>query len=227
MLDLTAKRPGDEIWPDDLAAALERIEYTLKPLDIVLLRTDAANFREEKRYLTDHPGMTREATIWLLDRGVMTMGIDAPGFDLPVPFMFEKKKFWEVAHGDARARVLSPREHVQPGSDPAPLPQLHRQRPAGEVARRLAPRTCGRWRSSSRSSRRPGRRPDGRPGGPPPGRGSKTVLDAKKIGHTGITWPKEPVEEKVADVAAAASPHSRRSGTSSRATPAARRPSAT
>jgi inosose dehydratase len=29
------------------------------------------------------------------------------------------------------------------------------------------------------------------------------VLDAKKIGHTGITWPKEPVEEKVADVAAA------------------------
>jgi kynurenine formamidase len=95
VLDLTAKRPGDEIWPDDLAAALERIEYTLKPLDIVLLRTDAANFREEKRYLTDHPGMTREATTWLLDRGVMTMGIDAPGFDLPVPFMFEKKKFWE------------------------------------------------------------------------------------------------------------------------------------
>jgi kynurenine formamidase len=95
VLDLSAKRPGEEIWPDDLAAALERIEYELKPLDIVLLRTDAANFRDEKRYLTDHPGMTKEATNWLLDRGVKTMGIDAPGFDLPVPFMFEKKKYWE------------------------------------------------------------------------------------------------------------------------------------
>ena len=95
VLDLTAKAPGDEIWPQDLVAALDRIEYALKPLDIVLLRTDAANFREERRYLTDHPGMTKEATSWLLDRGVMTMGIDAPGFDLPVPFMFEKQKFWE------------------------------------------------------------------------------------------------------------------------------------
>jgi kynurenine formamidase len=95
VLDLSAKGPGDEIWPDDLAAALARIEYQLKPLDIVLLRTDAATYREEKRYLTDHPGMTKEATSWLLDRGIKTMGIDAPGFDLPVPYMFERRKFWE------------------------------------------------------------------------------------------------------------------------------------
>lgn len=29
------------------------------------------------------------------------------------------------------------------------------------------------------------------------------MLDAKKIGHTGITWPIQPIEEKVADTAAA------------------------
>ena len=96
VLDLTAKGAGDEIWPDDLAAALAKIEYDLKPLDIVLLRTDAAKYREEKRYLTDHPGMTKEAVHWLLDRGVKMMGIDAPGFDPPVPNMFERKKFWEA-----------------------------------------------------------------------------------------------------------------------------------
>jgi kynurenine formamidase len=95
VLDLTAKGPGEEIWPDDLQRALRSIDYTLKPLDIVLLRTDAAKFRDERRYLTDHPGMTREATIWLLDQGIKMMGIDAPGFDLPVPNMFERKKFWE------------------------------------------------------------------------------------------------------------------------------------
>src|SRR3989442_1269773 len=72
------------------------IDYQLKPLDIVLLRTDAANYRHEKRYLTDHPGMTKEAVHWLLDRGVKMMGIDAPGFDPPVPNMFERKKFWEA-----------------------------------------------------------------------------------------------------------------------------------
>src|SRR5919199_6120515 len=96
VLDLTAKGAGDEIWPDDLAVALDKLDYQLKPLDIVLLRTDAAKYRDEGRYLTDHPGMTKEAVHWLLDRGIKMMGIDAPGFDPPVPNMFERKKFWEA-----------------------------------------------------------------------------------------------------------------------------------
>jgi kynurenine formamidase len=92
----TPKGPGDEIWPEDVERALAKIEYELKPLDIVLLRTDAAKYRDERRYLTDHPGMTKEAVHWLLDRGVKMMGIDAPGFDPPVPNMFERNKFWEA-----------------------------------------------------------------------------------------------------------------------------------
>ena len=96
VLDLTTKGAGEEIWPTDLEAALGRIEYSLKPLDVVFLRTDAAKYREEKRYLADHPGMTKEAVHWLLDRGIKMMGIDAPGFDPPVPNMFERQKFWEA-----------------------------------------------------------------------------------------------------------------------------------
>jgi kynurenine formamidase len=96
VLDLTHKRAGDEITVPDIQAALARISYDVKPLDIVLLRTDAAKRRFDRVYLTDHPGMTKEAVHWLLDRGVKVMGIDAIGFDPPVPFMFERRKFWEA-----------------------------------------------------------------------------------------------------------------------------------
>ena len=59
--------------------------------------------REE--YLTDHVGMTGEATHWLLDQGIKMMGTDAVTFDPPVWAMFERKQFWE-AH-----RVMLEREY--------------------------------------------------------------------------------------------------------------------
>ena len=106
VLDLTHKGLGEEITPADIEEAEGKLGgYRIKPLDIVLLRTDAAKFRTEKRYLTDHPGMTKEAVHLLLDRGVMVMGIDAIGFDPPVAKMFERRKFWE-AH-----RVMREREY--------------------------------------------------------------------------------------------------------------------
>jgi kynurenine formamidase len=106
VLDLTHKGPGDEITVSDLEEAEHKLGgYRIKPYDIVLLRTDAAKRRFEKSYLTDHPGMTKEGVHFLLDRGVMVMGIDAIGFDPPVPKMFERQKFWE-AH-----RVMLEREY--------------------------------------------------------------------------------------------------------------------
>jgi len=105
VLDLTHKGPGDEITVDDLAEAVAKIGYAIKPLDIVLIRTDASQFRDEKRYLTDHPGMTREGTLWLLDQGVKLIGIDAIGFDPPVEYMWKRNKLWE-AH-----RVMREREY--------------------------------------------------------------------------------------------------------------------
>ena len=106
VLDLSHKLPGEEIVPDDLKLAEEKLGgYKIKARDIVLLRTDAAKRNQEKSYLTDHPGMTKESVHMLLDRGVMVMGIDAIGFDPPVASMFERKKFWE-AH-----RVMREREY--------------------------------------------------------------------------------------------------------------------
>ena len=105
VLDLTHKGPGDEITVADLSEAVAKIGYTIKPLDIVLIRTDASKYRDEQRYLTDHPGMTREGTLWLLDQGVKLIGIDAIGFDPPVAYMWKREKLWE-AH-----RVMREREY--------------------------------------------------------------------------------------------------------------------
>lgn len=106
VLDLTQKGPGDEISVGDIQAAEAALGgYRIKARDIVLLRTDAAKRRFEKSYLTDHPGMTKESVHYLLDKGVMVMGIDAIGFDPPVAQMFARKKFWE-AH-----RVMREREY--------------------------------------------------------------------------------------------------------------------
>ena len=105
VLDFRHKKPGDGIGAAEVQEALQRIEYTLKPLDIVLIMTGAGSYQEEERYLTDHPGMTAEATHWLIDQGIKLMGIDAITFDPPVWAMFERKQFWE-AH-----RVMCEREY--------------------------------------------------------------------------------------------------------------------
>ena len=94
VLDLSHKKGGEAIEIADLEAALDRIQYSLKPRDIVLLRTDASKKADGPEYLTDHPGMIRESCEWLLDRGIQVIGIDAVGFDLPIPKMFERGDLW-------------------------------------------------------------------------------------------------------------------------------------
>jgi kynurenine formamidase len=94
LLDLTDKPAGYGITVDDLKNALKKIDYSLKPLDIVLINTGASRYNTEMRYLTEHCGMTGPATEWLLDQGIKVTGIDAPTYDRPVKSMFETKEFW-------------------------------------------------------------------------------------------------------------------------------------
>ena len=96
VLNLSHIAPAEAIGVSDVAAALDATGHELTPLDIVLIRTDAARYRAEPRYLTDHPGMSEEAVHWLLDRGIKMMGIDAIGFDIPLHAMFERRRFWEA-----------------------------------------------------------------------------------------------------------------------------------
>ena len=96
ILDFRDKPKGYGITVADIDAALERIGYQLKERDIVLIHTGAGAYNSEERYRTDHPGMTRAATLYLIQHGVRMMGIDAITFDPPVWAMFERKQFWEA-----------------------------------------------------------------------------------------------------------------------------------
>ena len=105
VLDFRHLPLGAGISVEDVKSALTKIDYTLKPLDIVLIHTGAGKLQDSEKYLTDQVGMTGESTEWMLDQGIKVMGIDAITFDPPIWAMFERKKFWE-AH-----RVMAHREY--------------------------------------------------------------------------------------------------------------------
>jgi len=92
VLDVSHRKAGTSITVDDLKAALTRIRYRIKPWDIVLIRTGADRYLNDVDYVERHPGMSREATLWLIDQGVKVMGTDGFGFDKPFKVMAEEHR---------------------------------------------------------------------------------------------------------------------------------------
>jgi kynurenine formamidase len=84
VLDMTRKADGDGVNPEDVQQELKRIEYQMKPLDIVLIRTGRDVFYGQTDYMFRGCGVTAEATRWLYEQGVRVMGIDAWGWDVPL-----------------------------------------------------------------------------------------------------------------------------------------------
>lgn len=97
VLDFRHLEFGAAITVEDMKGALDKIGYALKPRDIVLIRTGASEYNDEERYLTDHVGMTGEATHWLTQQDCRVTGTDAPTYDPPIWAMFETRNFW-LAH---------------------------------------------------------------------------------------------------------------------------------
>jgi kynurenine formamidase len=84
VLDMTAKEEGETIDVADVEAELARIGHELAERDIVLVHTGRDRFVEEPGYMALGPGVTVGATLWLYERGVRVMGIDAWGWDGPL-----------------------------------------------------------------------------------------------------------------------------------------------
>ena len=84
VLDMTAKGEGEKIDVADVEAELERVGHQLGERDIVLVRTGRDAFAEEPGYIALGPAVTAAATLWLYERGVRVMGIDAWGWDGPL-----------------------------------------------------------------------------------------------------------------------------------------------
>jgi len=93
-LELTHKKPNEVIKADDIEAALKKINYQLKPLDIVLLHTGADKLYGGPKYFADYPGVDPSTIDYLLERGIKIFGVDTMGIDRPYRFML--KEFLET-----------------------------------------------------------------------------------------------------------------------------------
>jgi len=89
-LDLCNKKPNEVITAKDVEAALNKIQYTLKPLDIVLFFTGADKLFGSPKYFSDYPGVDVSAVDYLLDRGIKIFGVDTMGIDRPYRFMMKE-----------------------------------------------------------------------------------------------------------------------------------------
>jgi len=92
VLDLSYKADTVSITEEDIQHAIEAIKYDIQPWDIVLIRTGRDKLWGSRNYPWVHPGMTREATLYLLKKGVKIIGTDAYGFDRPFTVMFKETK---------------------------------------------------------------------------------------------------------------------------------------
>lgn len=123
VLEMRHKEDGDAVTVEDVQRELRRINYTLKPLDIVLVRTGRDAFYGQPDYIFRGPGVTYEATRWLYDQGIRVMGIDAWGWDRPLNLQAQEARekgrpgiFWQAHQADL------PYCHMERLVNLAPLP---------------------------------------------------------------------------------------------------------
>lgn len=90
-LDFRHFDDGYVVSAADVEAELARIGHTLRPLDIVLVNTAAGAAYGQDDYVDKGCGMGREATLYLLQRGVRVTGTDAWSWD--APFSYTRQRF--------------------------------------------------------------------------------------------------------------------------------------
>jgi len=104
VLDVRDFTPGYVIMPPDLQSVLKKMDYRLKPLDIVLVMTGADKYWgvDIRKYVSEYAGMGRDATLWLIEQGIKLVGTDAVGWDRPFAVQAEefrktgnRKLIWE------------------------------------------------------------------------------------------------------------------------------------
>lgn len=81
----------------DVEAELRRIGHEIQPLEIVVINTRAGSLFGQPGYLDAGVGMGRDATLYLLEKGVRVVGTDAWSWD--APFKFTRERFAQT--GDA------------------------------------------------------------------------------------------------------------------------------
>ncbi len=103
VIDMSHKGDGDPVTVQDIQESIKKSGAAIREGTIVLIRTDCDRFQGLKDFPAKGPGVTAEATEWLIDRGVKVMGIDQWGWDMPLKAQAQKARetdnteiFWEA-----------------------------------------------------------------------------------------------------------------------------------
>jgi kynurenine formamidase len=83
ILDMRHLPNGSVIAVKDIKKYLSKINYKIKPFDIILIQTGADKYWGKQDYFDRGCGLDRDSTLWLLVKGVKVIGIDAWGLDRP------------------------------------------------------------------------------------------------------------------------------------------------
>jgi kynurenine formamidase len=101
VLDFTHLKFPDFIAKEHVLQALKKINYKLKPADIVLFYTGGDKLLGTDDYVNRYVGLVPSAVEYLLDQGIKMMGVDTIGLDRPCFLMFkeflttkDKSKIW-------------------------------------------------------------------------------------------------------------------------------------
>lgn len=93
-LDFRHLPDGHVVSAAEVEQELARIGHALKPLEIVLVNTRAGSRLGQPDYINSGCGMGREATLYLLERGIRVTGTDAWSWD--PPFSHTARRFRET-----------------------------------------------------------------------------------------------------------------------------------
>lgn len=97
-VDLSFVEPRTDISLDQLKSALDASSVTVEAGSTLLYHTGVERFwkSDTKRFLTEYPGMGREASHWLLDQGIVNLCTDAISTDSPANTRYPNHQ----AHGE-------------------------------------------------------------------------------------------------------------------------------
>jgi kynurenine formamidase len=80
VLDFRHKGPGEKIEIENLSEALEKIDYSLNPLDTLMITTGREKYPGNQEYVLQ-PGLRRSSTLWLIEQVIKVIGIDSYTLD--------------------------------------------------------------------------------------------------------------------------------------------------
>ncbi|MFT4760554.1 MAG: kynurenine formamidase [Paraglaciecola sp.] len=92
VIDMKYKPDFEEVTVADIQTFLKKEKLEIQPKMIVLIKTGRDKFNGTKDFHKVGTGMSAAATEWLIDQGIKVMGIDAWGWDLPLPYLIEQAK---------------------------------------------------------------------------------------------------------------------------------------